>query len=42
MDYLRKVLAGETSHNWTVKILISIGIGLVIPFLILWFTSLAG
>ncbi len=42
MDYLRKVLAGETSQHWAVKILIAIGIGLVIPFLIMWFTSLAG
>lgn len=42
MDYLRKILAGETSQNWAVKTLISIGISFIIPFLILWFTSLAG
>lgn len=42
MDYLRKVAAGETSQHWAVKILIAIGIAFVIPFLILYFTSLAG
>lgn len=42
MDYLRKVLIGETDQHWAVKTLIAIGIGLVVPFLILWFTSLAG
>lgn len=42
MEYLRKILAGETSHRWVIKTLISIGIAFVIPFLIYWFTSLAG
>jgi hypothetical protein len=42
MDYLRKVLIGETSQHWVVKTLIALGIGIVIPFLILWFTTLAG
>lgn len=42
MIYLRKILAGETSQHWAVKILISIGIAFVIPFLIVYFTSLAG
>ncbi len=42
MEYLRTVVAGETSQHWAVKILIAIGIGFGIPFLILWFTSLAG
>ena len=42
MEYLRTVVAGETSQHWAVKILIVIVIGLGIPFLILWFTSLAG
>jgi hypothetical protein len=42
MDYLRKVLAGETDQHWCIKLLISLGIGIVIPFLILFFTSLAG
>ena len=42
MDYLRKVLSGETNQHWGIKLLISIGIGIVIPFLIAVFTSLAG
>ncbi|MDP1881067.1 MAG: hypothetical protein Q8K60_09040 [Parachlamydiaceae bacterium] len=42
MDYLRKILTGETSQHWVVKLLISISIAIVVPFLILWFTSLAG
>jgi hypothetical protein len=42
MDYLRKVLSGETDQHWGIKLLISLGIGIVIPFLILFFTSLAG
>lgn len=42
MDYLRKVLSGETDQHWAVKLLISLGIGIVIPFVILYFTSLAG
>jgi hypothetical protein len=40
MDFLRKVLIGEADLNWAVKTLIAIGIGLVIPFLIIWFTNL--
>lgn len=42
MDYLRKILIGETYQHWAVKILISLGIGFVIPFLLLMYTSLAG
>lgn len=42
MDYLRKVLIGETSQHWIIKILIAIGIGFGIPFLLLWYTSFAG
>jgi hypothetical protein len=42
MEYLRKILIGETSYHWSLKILISIVIAFVIPFLLLWFTSLAG
>lgn len=42
MDYLRKVLSGETDQHWAIKLLISLGIGIVIPFVILYFTSLAG
>jgi hypothetical protein len=42
MDYLRKVLIGETSQHWIFKVLIAIGIGLGIPFLLLWYTSFAG
>jgi DMSO/TMAO reductase YedYZ heme-binding membrane subunit len=42
MEYLRKILAGETSLHIVVKILISIGIAFLIPLLLLYFTSLAG
>jgi hypothetical protein len=42
MEYLRKILIGETSQHWAYKVLIAIAIALVIPFLLLWFTSLAG
>jgi len=42
MDYLRKVLIGKTYQHWAVKVLIVIGIGFAIPFLVFWFTSLAG
>lgn len=42
MDYLRKVLIGETSHHWILKTLIAIGIAFGIPFLLIWYTSLAG
>lgn len=42
MSYLQKILSGATSQHWSVKILIAIAIGFGIPFLILWFTSLAG
>jgi hypothetical protein len=42
MDYLRKVLSGETAQHWSIKLLISLGIGIVFPVLIFFFTSLAG
>lgn len=42
MDYLRKVVVGETSQHWAIKILIAIGIAFGVPFLILYYTSLAG
>ena len=42
IGYLYEILIGETSQHWTVKILIAIGIGFVLPFLIVYFTSLAG
>lgn len=42
MDYLRKVVAGETEQHWAVKILISIGIAFALPIAIIYFTSLAG
>jgi len=42
MDYLRKVLSGETRQHWIIKLLISIVIGFAIPFLMIYFTSLAG
>ena len=40
--YLREVLAGEKQMHWVLKILVSIGIGVIIPFLLLWFTVLGG
>ncbi len=42
MDFLLKVLAGEIHQHWGIKLLISLVIGIVIPLLILFFTSLAG
>ena len=42
LKYLRKVVLGETSQHWALKILIIIGIGFVIPFLIIMYTTLAG
>jgi len=42
LNYLRKVLAGEKQMNLALKILVSVGIGVVIPFLLLWFTVLGG
>ena len=42
MNYLRKILVGETSQHWAVKFLIAVTIGFVIPFVVFWFTSLAG
>ena len=42
MDYLRKILIGETSQHWILNILIAIAIGFGIPFLLLWYTSFAG
>jgi hypothetical protein len=41
-EYLREVLAGEKQINTILKILVSLGIGIVIPFLLLWFTALGG
>ncbi len=42
MDYLRKTLSGEINQHWSIKLVISIVVGIVIPFLIIYFTSLAG
>jgi hypothetical protein len=42
MDYLRKILIGNVSYNKFLQILIVIGIGFGIPFLLYWFTSFAG
>jgi len=42
LAYLREVLAGEKEMHWALKILVSVGIGVVIPFLLLWFTVLGG
>ena len=40
--YLREVLAGGKKMHIVLKILVSVGIGVVIPFLLLWFTALGG
>lgn len=40
MGYLQQVLIGKTSQHWAVKILIAIGIGLIIPFLVIYYTTL--
>jgi hypothetical protein len=40
MDYLRKVLSGETDQHWVIKLLISIVIGIVIPFFFSFSTTL--
>lgn len=42
LAYLREVLAGEKQIHIALKILVSVGIGVVIPFLLLWFTALGG
>lgn len=42
LAYLREVLAGEKQMHIALKILVSVGIGVVIPFLLLWFTALGG
>jgi len=42
LDYLRKILIGETNQHWAVKLLIILGISIVLPFLILLFTPIAG
>ncbi len=42
LDYLRKILIGETNQHWVVKLLLVIGISIVLPFLILYFTPIAG
>jgi hypothetical protein len=42
MNYLRKILVGETSQHWALKLLITVTIAFVIPFVVFWFTSLAG
>lgn len=42
LNYLRKILIGETNLHWAVKVLIIIGISIVLPFLIIWFTPIAG
>lgn len=38
--YLREVLAGEKQMHWALKILISIGIGFVLPFVLIVYTVL--
>jgi len=40
--YLRVVLAGEKKMHIAFKILVSLGIGVIIPLLLLWFTALGG
>ena len=42
LDYLRKILIGETNQHWAVKLLIVFGISIVLPLIILWFSPLAG
>tara|TARA_B110000902_G_scaffold111846_1_gene131897 strand:- start:2582 stop:2863 length:282 start_codon:yes stop_codon:yes gene_type:complete len=42
LDYLRKILIGETNQHWAVKLIIVLGISIVLPFIIFWFTPLAG
>jgi len=42
LDYLRKILIGETNHHWAVKLIIILGISIILPFIILWFTPIAG
>ena len=42
LDYLRKILIGETNQHWAVKLLIIIIISIVLPFIIIWFTPIAG
>ena len=42
LDYLRKILIGETNQHWAVKLIIVLGISIVLPFIILWFTPIAG
>ena len=42
MAYLQDILRCKTKQHWILKSLIAIGIAFVIPFLLLWFTSLAG
>lgn len=42
LAYLREVLAGEKEMRIAVKILVSVGIGVIIPFLLAWFTVLGG
>jgi len=42
LDYLRQILIGETNQHWAVKLIIVLGISIVLPFIILWFTPIAG
>jgi hypothetical protein len=42
LDYLRKILIGETNQHWAVKLLIILGVSIILPFLILYFTPIAG
>jgi hypothetical protein len=42
LDYLRKILIEETNQHWAVKLLIILGVSIVLPFLILYFTTIAG
>ncbi len=38
LEYLREILAGEKKMHWALKILVSIGIGIVIPFVLTIYT----
>ena len=42
MAYLQKILSGKIKKELSIRILIAIGIGLIIPMLILLLTPFAG
>ena len=42
LDILRKVLSGDLKYHWSIKLAISLSIGVILPFLIAWYTSLTG